>query len=102
MKRKILACFAVCLVSVAQAAGAAENRLDAVPMQLSDSDMDAVFAGAQISVAGGSAAALYGIASSSSEARTYSSGPIRITTASSLNFAIGVNPTASAYAYSSF
>lgn len=101
-KKTIFACLAACLVSLAQSAGAAENPTGASPMLLSDSDMDAVSAGAQTSEAWGFASALFGIASSNSEAATYSAGPVYITTASSLNYAFGVDPQASAYANSRF
>lgn len=73
----------------------------AEPMQLTDSQMDAVSAG-QWSVASGSAFSWYGTASSQATTSAYSRGPVRITSASAIGVAIGFGSGATAAAGSSF
>lgn len=105
---------AACLAAFAGSAAASEASVDLVktgfpavigestPIVLNESQMDGISAGAASSVAGGSASAVYGTARSQSSASTYQSGPLSVTTASSLNFAIGVDPEATAHANSTF
>lgn len=111
MKKAIAFPISAFLMVVAGTAGATEafDTLEPVAIRgtsnlvsLSDSQMEAVSAGAQFSFAAGSASTWFGIARSNSSAGTYSSGPFRTTTASSLNFAIGVQTSADASAGSSF
>lgn len=99
-KAKVFAGLAVGLLALSNAAMASDAGESGM-LQLSDSQMDNVSAG-QSSVAGGWATAVYGVVSSRSQSRTYSSGAVNYTSASSLNYAIGVDPSAGAYANSTF
>jgi hypothetical protein len=86
---------AVGLVLVAGLASASE------PMQLTESQMDAVSAG-QVSVASGSALSWYGTASSQATTSAFSQWPVRITNASAISVATGFGARATASAGSSF
>jgi len=99
-KAKVFAGLAAGLLALSNAALAGDTGDDGM-LQLSDSQMDGISAG-QSSVAGGWATALYGVVGSRSQSRTYSSGAVNYTSASSLNYAIGIDPSAGAYADSTF
>lgn len=84
------------LISAASLASAAE------PLQLTESQMDGVSAGAQMSYSTGTASALIGTAYSRSSTSAVASGPVRITRASTLSLATGFGVTATSSAGSTF
>ena len=86
---------AAALICAAGLASAAE------PMQLTESQMDAVSAG-QVSVASGSALSWYGTASSQATTSAYSRWPVRVTSASAISVATGFGSLATASASSTF